>query len=235
MKPSRIKRTRWTAEHDALLRRDYAHTPTRVLAARTAHTERAVYERARDLGLRKSQAYLDSLYAGRRRPGTQRGGSTRFKSGQTPWNKGAKGWQSGGRSVETRFRKGRPAHEARNYRPIGSLRINADGYLERKVTDDPCLAPVRRWVGVHRLVWEAVHGPVPPGHVVTFKPGARTTELDRITVDVVQLTPRADLMRRNTRHNLPPEVNELIQLRGALNRKINNRTRRHEEQDGRRA
>jgi hypothetical protein len=213
------------------LRRHYANTPMRDLLEITGHSERAVYERARTLGLRRSAAYLASVYAGRLRAGDQRGSSTRFKPGQRPWNKGAKGWDAGGRSAETRFRKGRPANAARNYRPIGSLRISADGYLERKVTDDPALAPARRWVGVHRLVWEAAHGPVPKGHTVTFKPGRRTTDVDLITLDAIELTSRATLMRRNTRHNLPPELNALVQLRGALNREINNWTRRHEKQD----
>lgn len=230
-KPARITRRPWSAAQDALLRQHYPDTPMRQLMAMTNHSERAVYERARTLGVRRSPEFLASVHAGRLQPGNRRGGATRFQPGQQPWNKGAKGWDSGGRSADTRFRKGRPAHEARNYRPIGSLRITVDGYLERKVTDDPGLAPVRRWVGVHRLVWEAAHGPVPAGHAVTFKPGRRTTDESAITIDALQLTARADLMRRNTRHNLPPELNALIQLRGALNRKINNRTRRHEEQD----
>lgn len=91
-----------------------------------------------------------------------------FLPGQTPWNAGMKGWQAGGRSVETQFKPGRPAHEARNYCPIGSLRTSKDGYIERKVTDDPSVVPARRWVGVHRLIWEAAHGPIPGGHVVVF-------------------------------------------------------------------
>ena len=37
---------------------------------------------------------------------------------------------------------------------IGSLRICNDGILQRKITDDPALYPSRRWVAVHRLVWE---------------------------------------------------------------------------------
>lgn len=229
-----MNRRPWGRLQDELLRELYPDMPTQVLAVVTERSERAVYERARTLGLKKSPAYLASSYAGRIGRGERRGSATEFRAGMTPWNKG-RHYVAGGRSAETRFKPGRAAHEARNYRPIGSLRVSKDGYLERKVTDNPALAPARRWVGVHRLVWEAAHGPVPNGYAVTFKPGRRTTDASSITPDALELTHRADLMRRNTRHNLPPELNDLVQLRGALNRKINNRSRRREEQDAARA
>ena len=99
------------------------------------------------------------------------GRNGRFEKGHVPANKGVKGWNAGGRSVETRFKKGRPAHEASNYLPIGSTRLTKDGYVERKVTDDPGLVPARRWVPEHRLMWEENHGPIPDKHVVVFLDG----------------------------------------------------------------
>lgn len=69
------------------------------------------------------------------------------------------------------FKPGRHASQARNYLPIGSLRCSKDGYVERKVTDDPSLVPARRWVAEHRLIWEAANGPIPEGHVVVFLDG----------------------------------------------------------------
>jgi hypothetical protein len=110
------------------------------------------------------------------------------------------------------------------YKPIGTERI-ADGQLQRKVTDDPSVYPARRWVAVARLVWEAANGPVPAGHAVAFKPGKATTDRARITLDVLELVSRAELMRRNTRHRFPPELNQLLALKAALTRKINNRSK----------
>lgn len=130
-----------------------------------------------------------------------------------------------GDMAKTQFKKGREAHEARNYRPIGSLRLSKDGCLERKVTDDPSLVPARRWVGVHRLVWMQAHGPIPEGHAVVFKPGRRTAVLEQITPDAVECISQRELMARNTVHNLPKELVELVQLRGALNRQINKRSK----------
>ena len=81
-----------------------------------------------------------------------------------------------------------------------------------------------RWTAVHRLVWEAAHGPIEPGYVVVFRPGRRSANLDEITLDALELVTRAELMGRNSVHNLPPELVQIAQLRGVLNRKINQRT-----------
>jgi hypothetical protein len=62
-----------------------------------------VYHKAASLGLKKSEAYLDSEFANRLRRGDQVGASTRFRKGGTSWNKG-RSYTAGGRSAETRFR-----------------------------------------------------------------------------------------------------------------------------------
>lgn len=111
-----------------------------------------------------------------------------------------------------------------NYVPIGTERIK-DGVLARKVTDDPSMYPARRWVPVHRMVWEAKHGPVPAGHVVRFLPGMKTLVASEITENKLELVTLAENMRRNTLHRYPKDVVQLIQLRGALNRKINRRSK----------
>jgi hypothetical protein len=86
-------------------------------------------------------------------------------------------------------------------------------------------------VAVHRLVWEAVNGPMPRGYIVVFKPGMASSDPDMITIDRVELISRAELMRRNTRHSLPPELNALISTKARLTRLINEREKRHELQD----
>jgi len=52
-----------------------------------------------------------------------------------------------------------------------------------------------------------------------------------ITIDRVELITRAELMRRNTRHNLPPELNALISTKARLTRLITEREKRNEKQD----
>lgn len=217
----------WSKEDEAVLREFYPNWPTAWLAPHFGRTEGQVYQKALSLGLRKSPEYLASPQSGRLHAKDTRGGSSRFPKGHVPANKGLRrpGWAPG-RMASTQFKKGQMTGAAqRNYVPIGSERISKDGYLERKVTDDHPV-PARRWVGVHRLVWEAANGPIPAGHAVAFRDSRRTTVAAEITVDRLELVSRVELMRRNSYHNnYPKEVAQLIQLKGALNRKINRITR----------
>jgi HNH endonuclease len=221
------KRHVWTWVETEVLARFYADSRTGDLATALGVSAEAIYRKAMKMGLRKSREFVASEASGRISRGDHKGRQTQFKPGLVPWNTGLKGVcgvQEACRA--TQFKKGRPAHEARNYVPIGSLRLGADGNLERKVTDDPGLVPARRWVAVHRMVWQAAHGSIPAGHVVAFKAGRHTVVEAEITLDAVELVSRSELMKRNSLHNLPKELVQLVQLRGALNRKINERSKK---------
>lgn len=213
----------WTEAETALLRELYADTPTHDIAARVGRSVQIIYAKASSMGLVKSEAYLASPDACRLRRGDNVGAKTRFKPGQVSWNKGTH-FTAGGRSHETRFKKGTRPH---TWVPVGSYRVNADGYMDRKVTDTGY--PPRDWVGMHRLVWIDAHGPIPKNHVVCFKPGRHSSRLEDITPDALELLSRAELMARNTVHNLPKPLAQLVQLRGAINRKINDRIRAREK------
>lgn len=199
----------------------YPHHPTADVAVKIGRAIPAVYQCAQRLGLRKTPEYLASPAA--HRTDGRKGMGTRFQKGLVPWNKGTH-YVAGGRSAETRFRKGAlNGRAAQLLQPVGAYRVNADGYLDRKVRADG--PPQRRWQSVHRLVWIEAHGPVPANHAVCFKPGRRSTVLEEITLDALELVHRRDLMARNTVHRLPKPLAQLVQLRGALNRKINARER----------
>lgn len=218
----------WTARDLATLKALYPDLPATEVAHRLGRGLRSIYNAANKHGLRKSVAFFASDKSGRieRARTDPRMTGTQFKRGHETWNKGKKGWQSGGRSAETRFKKGcRLGAAQHNYVPIGTERICADGYVERKVTDDPSMYPARRWIAVHRIVWESERGAVQPGYIVVFKPGMRTTIVSEITADRLETISRAENMRRNTYHKYPKEIARAIQLRGALNRKINKLTR----------
>jgi hypothetical protein len=86
----------------------------------------------------------------------------RFESGQIPFNKGKKKWYAGGE--ETQFKAGRKPW---NYKPVGTERVNGDGYVDIKIADP------NKWRAKHLIVWEFAYGPVPEGYAVLFGDGDR--------------------------------------------------------------
>ena len=212
----------WTEAEVELLRSSYASSLTADLAQTFGRSLNQVLAKAHELGLHKDPA-VHAETARRRMADPNHGGrATQFKPGKAPANKGIKqppGWAPG-RMAQTQFKPGNKPHTTM---PVGSYRLDPDGYLQIKVSDDPG-SPSKRWHSVHRFVWEAANGPTPAGHVVVFKPGKQTTDLAAITLDAIELISRTELMRRNTRHNYGPEINELIGLRARITRQINKRT-----------
>lgn len=215
-----------------LLREWYPNYATAVVAGALDLTPAAVYNKAFALDLKKNAEYLATDQAGRIQRGRQHPAmiATRFESGHTPWNKGSH-FVAGGRSAETRFVPGQKPH---TWVPIGSYRVVRGGsktpwlMLECKVSDVPGPNHLR-WHPVHRLVWEAANGRVPAGHIVVFRAGQRTTELESITLDRLECISRAENARRNHPRNKSPELARLVQLKGAITRQVNRIVREHEE------
>ena len=81
-----------------------------------------------------------------------------FPKGNVPANKGHKGMQVHPNAVATQFKKGQMPT---TWMPIGSYRVNGDGYLDRKVSDTG-YSP-RDWRPVHQLVWIEAHGEILSG------------------------------------------------------------------------
>ena len=219
-----MKHKPWTPEELAALRHLYLDWSASAVGKVLGRKPGSVHQKAAALGLKKSASFYASDASGRIQRAQQNPvmASTRFKPGQEPWNKGVPG--STGlhpNCARNHFKQGRAPQEARNYLPIGSLRMNHDGHLERKTTDDPALVPARRWVPVYRLVWEAAHGPIPAGHMVVFKPGQKTAVLEQITTDRLEQISRAENVRRNHPKNKHPELARLVQLKGAITRQVN--------------
>jgi hypothetical protein len=203
----------WSLDEIERLKALYPHAPTKRIAEQLGRSTTAIYGKANLLGLNKAQEYLDSPDACRLRRGDNVGAACRFQKGHVPANKGLRrpGFAPG-KMAETQFKPGQKCH---NWKPIGSERLTDDGYLQRKMTDTGY--PPRDWIGVHILLWEQHHGPVPAGHCVAFRNGNRTD----IRIDNLELITRRERMLRNTVHNLPKSLVEVVQLRGVLQRKIN--------------
>jgi hypothetical protein len=223
MSPKR-KRRPWTPRDIEVLAREYPHRPTAEVAALLGRSTITCYAQARVRGLHKTPEYLASPMSGRVN-GKNRSTSGRFRPGQRPWNVGQR-FSAGGRAQLTQFAKGQKPY---NWVPIGSHRVNGEGYLDRKVREGNRGA--MNWVAVHRLVWIEAHGPIPPGYHVHFRPGRKSTKLEEITPDALEIVTQRQSMQRNSLHNLPPELVELIHVRAGLVRRITTAEKKREKQD----
>ena len=96
--------------------------------------------------------------------GLKSGIDARFKKGHIPPNKGKKGVCAPG-CEKTWFKKG---NVPVNKKPVGSERVDRDGYTLVKVAEP------RTWKLKHRLVWEEHYGKVPRDHAIMFLDGDKT-------------------------------------------------------------
>lgn len=217
-----MTRALWTAPEVDELVRLYPNYRAEDIAFLMGRPVRSIYNKAMSLGIKKTAEFLVSGAASRF--DGNRGGATRFQKGLTPWNKGSKGVV--GVQAACRATQFKAGQAPRNTLPIGTYRHDKDGTLQRKISDNKGNNS-KRWRGVHELVWVEVNGPVPAKHIVVFKSGMRSDVLEQITIDRVECISLAENMQRNTRHNLPKELNDVIAIKAALTRQINKRMNNH--------
>ena len=210
------KKVVWTTEMDAVMTSRYPDVKAVLVAEQLGISLHAVYNRAFRLGIEKSEAFKASPDASRLRRGDELGKQFRFPKGHVPANKGVKGIVYPG-TEKTQFKAGqRPP----NYRPVGTIRVNSDGYVDIKVAEG-----MRQWKLLHRLNWEKVHGPIPKGMMLIFKDNNK----QHTDIENLELLTKAENMKRNTVHNYPPEIVHLVQLQAAINRQINKKEKQNEQ------
>lgn len=94
----------------------------------------------------------------------ERNNKGQFVKGMTPWNKG-KDFNPGGRSVQTRFKKGLKPPK---YREIGTIAKHKDGYSFIKLAE-------HKWQLYQRYVWEkSRHEKLKKNQTVIFLDGDRS-------------------------------------------------------------
>lgn len=205
----------WTAAEDRVLRRRYPDSYAKDIARQLGVLLQQVHRRARQLGLRKSDAFLRRELAAQGRRLRKVGAPHRFQKGIVPANKGLRrpGWYSG-RMRETQFKKGQfPVGKDPEFYVLGALRVNTDGYIDMRVSFAP---GALGWRALHKIIWEDAHGPIPHGHLLRFRNGDK---LD-VCLENLELITLAENCRRNSIHRLPPPLRQVIQLKGQLKRRV---------------
>lgn len=133
---------------------------------------------------------VSQINAFKKNHGFSSGLTGRFEPGCVSHNKGKKGvggWEP------TQFKKGQKPH---NYMPVGTERVNTDGYVDIKIADP------NKWKAKHRIIWEESNGPVPRGYVLIFGDGNRLN----VTLDNLILVSKSQLSMLNKHHLIQDDV-----------------------------
>lgn len=204
----------------------YPDTPTSVLSDEFNYPIHYIYKLAERYNVKKSSAFMQSEYSGRIRPGQQSEASKqhRFKPGHVPASKGKKladycspeGIQ---RSIKSRFKKGN--------KPVSTL---YDGAITIRQVKSKGVARwykfirirEKEWEFYHRHIWKKANGAIPEGYNIVFKDG----DTLNCTLDNLECISNAELAQRNTIHNLPEPIKELIYLRTSLKKQIDKTLRK---------
>lgn len=138
-----------------------------------------------------------TLRSAMKRRGIVSANNCQFKPGNVPFNKGKKGVN--GKS-DNRFK---PGDLPPTTRPVGSERINRDGYIEIKV-EHP-----NKWLPKQRHIWEQHHNrTVPDGHIVIFM----DKDNRNFDPDNLRLISKAvnGKMSKSGYHDLEPEFKDVM-------------------------
>lgn len=211
-----MKRTMWTQEERDTLIRLYPTHFAGEIAAILGKSKPSVYGQVLRLGLHAPKEKIRrAALISVNHPNSV---AARFQKGHVPDNKGKKvSPETYAKLHPTMFKKG---HRPINHREVGSERINVDGYIEVKVAEP------NRWKVKHRVIWEQHNGAIPRGFNVQFK---NHNPLD-CRIENLYLISKAEQMRTENSFlaRYPKELQDVIRLKGAINRQIRKREKNGE-------
>jgi hypothetical protein len=201
-------RTFWTDKEIKFLTDNYSDMHTPDIATILKRPLSGVYGKAYTMGLKKSREYLVKMAEREAKKLSEFGKNYQFKKGNVPYNYGQKMTTIIYEKLQkTMFKKGQKPH---NTRKEGEESKSTDGYTYVKIADND-------WRLKHRVVYENVNGPVPENHVVIFK----DNNLQNFDINNLQVISQKENMLRNTIHQYPEQIQELIKLKNKLKKKIN--------------
>lgn len=147
-----------------------------------------------------------------------------FVKGQVPYNKGKK-WseymskKGQENSRKTTFSKGNTPWATR---PVGSERIDTEGYVYKKVAEP------NKWKLKHRVIYESMYGNIPTGYKLIFADGNR----QNLDIDNLVLVSPSEQLIMNRKHLFSKEgeftktgaiIAKVINKTNKLKRKENNK------------
>lgn len=121
---------------------------------------------------------------------------------------------------KTWFKKGNLSH---NKVPVGTVTKTQDGYLWKKVSENPYESRYTNWRMLHILVWEEANGPVPEGMRVIFKDGDK----ENVSIDNLALATYAEVavMNKFGLRSSDPELTETGHMIAKLHLAVNKKSK----------
>lgn len=168
------ERHEWTEEEEQIVRDYYEDTPNdEIVEMLPRHGLHSLYRKAHALGLNKSDEFMEKQLKEKAHQLQITGKAHRFSKGHEPANKGLKqeeymSEEAIERTKKTRFKKG---HKPHNSKFDGAISIRYDHkdrggapYMWIRISEG-------EWEQYSRYQYKKHIGPIPEGHLVTFKDG----------------------------------------------------------------
>ena len=204
----KMNRRPWTSEEIKILQEQYHNHTGQELADMLERPISSIYFKAGALGLKTDPEFIREV--GRRSSEHPNVKATQFRPGSVPQNKGKKmSAEVYERCKGTMFKAG---NRPKTALPVGTEIWKDDGYLWRKIAEP------NKWKQVHRILWEENHGPIPNGHICSFKNKNRKD----IRLENLYLTTRERQLRdeNSMEARYPEDLRSVIRMKGAIKRRI---------------
>lgn len=209
----RNKAFHWTDSDLQKLKQLYPVMLSSEIANEIGCTVCAVYNKAHQLGLKKSEAFKNSEQSGRISKLLDKGFAFRFKKGQIPLNKGTKMPEHVYEKVKrTMFKKGHVPACAKASDGVITVRRDTFGRAYKFIR-----VSLGKWVPLHVHLWEQANGKLPKGMIVAFK----DKDSMHCEIDNLEIITKAENMMRNTIHRYPDELKQIIKINSKIKRTIN--------------
>lgn len=204
--------TTFTIEMDEFLKKNYLKMPLKTMGKSIGKSDVGVRKRLSQLGLIIPPELIQ-----------KRVFDSRLKKGNIPSNKGKKWDEYLPKDIQERCRKGtfKKGQIPPNKLEVGAITTRSygsrGGRKKYKVKFIKTGLGNLDWQPLHLFNWNAAGLDIPEGYVIAFKNGdVMNTELENL-----EIISMAENMKRNTIHNYPDDLKEILMLKGRIKRQIN--------------
>lgn len=193
-------RTTFTADQDAFIKDNYLTMPVKTIGRHIGKSYTGIMYRLKNMGLEIPRHIVEA-----------RAEQSRFKMGHLSHNKGKRleDFMSPEGIEKFKSTSFKPGHTPSNSKYDGHQRITKDGYIEVRVCKG-------NYQLKQRLVWQQNNGPIPKGHVVTFKDGNK----QNTALSNLKLITMKQNMLNNSLCQYPVQLQQTIKLINKINKQL---------------